>query len=276
MVIEIVKFILYSVLIVLISKYILVTTLRKLAESLNLNAKIVGNITGYATSVPELLTIITSSSRGLTNTSIYNILSSNIINLIQYLGTIILNKNVKRLRNRAIQIDLVLVIITILLPILLLKFNIEMKLTIVPIFIVLYVLFNFINGKVHNLYLQKEDEKIELELENEKKLENVNKNKSIRYVFGLILIGIALFVVGELLGQTLENLCKLFNVPEILIGIFLGFITSLPELITFFESQKYHSKLEDDMLGVVESTNNLLTSNIVNIFIIQTIGIMIK
>ena len=54
MLIEIIKFIIYSILIVVISKYILVTTLRKLAESLNLKAKTVGDIAGYATSVPEL------------------------------------------------------------------------------------------------------------------------------------------------------------------------------------------------------------------------------
>ena len=64
----------------LISKYILVSTLRKLAEALNLKAKTVGDIAGYATSVPELLTITTSSLRGLTGASVYNILSSNVIN----------------------------------------------------------------------------------------------------------------------------------------------------------------------------------------------------
>ena len=85
MLIEIIKFILFAFLIVLISKYILVTTLRKLAESLKLKAKTVGNIAGTATSAPELLTITTSSIRGLQGASIYNILSSNIINLVQFI-----------------------------------------------------------------------------------------------------------------------------------------------------------------------------------------------
>ena len=63
---EIIKFIGFSFLIVLISKYILVGTIRKLAESINLKAKTVGNIAGLSTSVPELLTITKSSLRGLT------------------------------------------------------------------------------------------------------------------------------------------------------------------------------------------------------------------
>lgn len=275
MLIEIIKFIIYSILIVLISKYILVSTLRKLAESLNLKAKTVGDIAGYATSVPEFLTITTSSLRGLSGASIYNILSSNVINLIQYLGAIILNKNTTKLKNKAIKVDLVLVVLTILIPIILLKFNIELNLFIVPAFIILYAFFRFLNNNVHKLYLQKEDREMELEIEKEKKWEKGNKRKITKYSIILIITGILLFIIGELLGNTLEQLCRLFNISEVIIGIFLGFITSLPELITFFESQKHHGKNEDDMLGVVEATNNLLTSNILNLFAIQTIGILI-
>lgn len=275
MLFEIIKFVIYSGLIVLISKYILVTTLRKLAESLNLKAKTVGNIAGYATSVPEFLTITTSSLRGLSGASVYNILSSNVINLIQYLGAIILNKNISKLRNKAIMTDLILVIITIVIPILLLKLDIELNLWIVPIFIILYIFFIFLNNNVHKLYLKKEDSKLELEIEKEKKWERGNTKKVIKYFIYLFLTGILLFIIGELLGNTIENLCNLFNISEFIIGILLGVMTSLPELITFFESQKHHKKSEDNMLGVVEATNNLLTSNILNLFAIQTIGIVI-
>lgn len=65
MLIEIIKFLFYSILIVLISKYVLVEALRKLAENLNIKPKTVGDIAGFSTSVPELLTITTSSLRGL-------------------------------------------------------------------------------------------------------------------------------------------------------------------------------------------------------------------
>lgn len=275
MLIEIIKFTIYSILIVLISKYILVSTLRKLAESLNLKGKTVGDVAGYATSVPEFLTITTSSLRGLMGASVYNILSSNTINLIQYLGTIILNKNISKLKNKAIITDLILVVITIIIPIILLKFDIEFKLWIVPIFVALYALFRFLNNNAHKRYLQKEDKEIELEIEKEKRLEKENKKKTKKYVMYLFFTGILLFTIGELLGETLENLCNLFNVSESIIGILLGFITSIPELITFFESQKHHKKSKDDMLGVVEATNNLLTSNLLNLFVIQSIGVIV-
>ena len=275
MFIEIIKFIVYSGLIVLISKYILVTTLRKLAEALNLKPKTVGDVAGYATSVPELLTITTSSLRGLTGASVYNILSSNVINLIQYLGAILLNKNISKLRNKAILTDLILVFFTIIIPIIFLKFNIELKLAVVPLFIILYILFRFLNNHVHKLYLKNEDAELEEEIEEEKLEQKKNSKNVIIYVLFLIITGILLFVVGELLGDTLENLCNLFGVSEVIVGILLGFVTSLPELITFFEAQRHYKKIDDDMLGVVEATNNLLTSNILNLFAIQTIGIVL-
>lgn len=276
MFIEIIKFIIYSGLIVLISKYILVTTLRKLAEAMNLKAKTVGDIAGYATSVPELLTITTSSLRGLTGASVYNILSSNVINLIQYLGAILLNKNVSKLRNKAIVIDLVMVFFTIAIPIVFLKLDIELKLAVVPLFIILYILFMVLNNNVHKLYLKNEDDELEEEIEEERKEQKKNPGKVLRYVLVLIVTGVLLFIIGEMLGDTLENLCNLFGVSEVVVGILLGFVTSLPELITFFEAQRYYKNVDDDMLGVVEATNNLLTSNILNLFAIQTVGILIS
>ena len=275
MLLEIIKFIIYSGLIVLISKYVLVTTLRKLAEALNLKAKTVGDIAVYATSVPELLTITTSSLRGLTGASVYNILSSNVINLIQYLGAIFLNKNISKLRNRAIITDLILVFFTIAIPIVFLKLDIELKLAVVPLFIILYSLFRVLNNHVHKLYLKNEDEELEEEIEEERKEEKKKPKKVLLYVSILIITGILLFVIGEVLGDTLENLCNIFGVSEVIVGILLGFVTSLPELITFFEAQRHYKKVEDDMLGVVEATNNLLTSNILNLFAIQTVGILI-
>ncbi len=274
---EFIKFIIYSGLIVLLSKYILVKTLRSLAENLKLKPKTVGDIAGYATSVPELLTITASSLRGLTGASVYNILSSNVINLIQYIGSIMLNKNNKAYKNKAIRIDIVLVLLTIAIPVILMWLEIELSIKIVPIFILLYILFIYINSNSHKVYLSKQDKEIEKQIELEEKKEEGNTRKTLLYIAILIITGILLFVVGDLLGDTLENLANLFNVSQTIIGILLGFTTSIPELITFFEAQKHYKnqQKEDEILGVIEATNNLLTSNTLNLFVIQTIGILI-
>ena len=175
MFLEIIKFLIYSILIVLISKYILVKLLRKLALSLNLSSKTVGNIAGVATSVPELLTVSFSAFAGLVSTSVFNIISSNIINICQYTLAVILNKNQKQIRNKGIRIQLILVMFTILIPIFMLVLNIEFKWNVVPIFILLFILFYYINSNVHKLYLKKEDEEESKKIEKEKKRQ-INKS----------------------------------------------------------------------------------------------------
>lgn len=268
-------FVFYSLLIVAISKYILVPVLRKLAESMNLKAKTVGNLAGVATSVPEFLSVSFAAVTGLIGTSVFNILSSNVINLIQYSVSLGINHNFKILRNRALIIDIVMVVITILIPIIFVITDFETNIFVAFLLIALFFLFYYINGNTHKLYL-KEEESLELkEIEEESKWIRGKKSIMIKYGIYLALTGIALFIVGNLLSGTLENLCVRFNVPEVIVGIALGFITSLPELITFFEAQKHHKSNKNERLGVIEATNNLLTSNILNIFVIQSIGIIL-
>lgn len=275
MIAEILKFIVYSSLIVLISKFLLVRILRNLAENLNLRANIVGNIAGIATSIPEFLTVTISSFTGLMNASIFNILSSNVINFFQYIFSITFNRNFKKIMNKAIIIDIILVLITIVIPMMLVNTDIN-NVVLIPIFILLAVVFIVVNNIAHKKYLKNVDNKIlekEIAVEKEEKRSN---RKTYVYIILLIISGILLYFVGNRLSDTLENLARYFNISEMIIGIALGFITSIPELITFFESQKHYKKTEEDaVLGVVEATNNLFTSNILNLFIIQSIGIFV-
>lgn len=276
MIIEFIKFIVFSLGIVAISKYLLVPILRKIALKLNLGPKAVGNITGVVTSVPEFLTVCFSAASGFIGTSIYNILSSNVINLVQYIFSIYLNKNQKYLKNRAIITDIILVIITIFIPVIIVASNIQTGVITVIIFVILLAVFYYINNNVHKLYLQKEDKEIEAEEIAENKPES--KKNIILYWIALIAVAVLLYIVGELLSSSLTNLSNSFGLPEFVLGILLGFITSLPELITFSEAQKKEKEKNSEIsnkLGVIEATNNLLTSNILNLFVIQSIGIIL-
>lgn len=267
-ILEFIQFIIFSTLIVVISKYLLVTVLRKLSKQLKLSSRTTGNIAGIATSVPELLTVSFSAFTGLIEISSFNIISSNIINFIQYLISIFINKNQNILSNKALKIDIIMIIFTILLPLVLI--NVQKDISIIPAFILLFILFYIINKNAHKLYLSKVRTTIEKE-------EQVKTNKiqiGLNFIY-LILIAILLYLIGSLLSNTLTNLCIKFNIPEFILGVLLGVITSIPELITFIESQKHHMKNEKRETGVVEATNNLLTSNIMNLFIIQSIGILI-
>ena len=274
MFLELIKFLMYSILIVIISKYILVRLLRSFALNLNLSSKAVGNIAGIATSIPELLTVFFSAFAGLISTSVFNIISSNTINLCQYILAVFLNKNQKQLKKKGLKIELLLVLFTILIPIFMLVLDIDFEIQVVPIFILLFIFFYYINSNLHKLYFKKEDEEISNEQNNSKK--NSKKSKIfiiIKYTIYLLIASIVLYWIGDQLSIVLEELAKIFNISEIVLGIALGFITSLPELITFFESQKHHK--DEKTEGIVEATNNLLASNTLNLFVIQSIGIII-
>ena len=279
MFIEFIKLAIYIILIIIISKYMLVKLLRNIAETLNLKAKTVGNIAGFATSIPELFTVTLASISGLASTSLYNIISSNVINLIQYLATVVINKNTKVLKNKALIIDLVIVLITIAIPLYMINANVKLGVPFAIFLVILFLFFYKINSNAHKLYLEKYDKEIEkeFELEYEKEIKSKKNNKLliVKYLIYLIIIGILLYFVGDKLSNNLENLCYIFNVPEYIIGIILGFGTSIPELITFFEAQRGEKSKEEEKLGVIEATNNLLMSNMLNLFIIQAIGILL-
>lgn len=273
MLIEIGRFFLYSLLIVVISKYMLVKALRKLAENLKLKPRTIGNIAGFATSIPELLTVTVSSFKGLIGTSLYNIISSNVINFIQYTVSLIINKNYKVIKNKGIIIQNILVMITIIFPMILLKLENILNRIIAFTLIVMYFVFNWISKKVHERYLNDEDIKIK---EKDKEEEKYKNKQSYIYVGYILIAGILLYFIGNALGSVLENLSEIFGIAEWILGVLLGMITSIPELVTFFESQKhYKGKEEKKAFGVIEATNNLLTSNMLNLFIIQAIGIVI-
>lgn len=272
---EVLKFIICSLAIVLISKQILVKLLRKIAEILDLSPKAVGNVAGVATSMPELLTVFFSSIQGLYGTSIYNIISSNVINFIQYIWSITINKNWKILKNKALKIEIGIVVFTILIPIAMLAIGMEDNIEIVPIFILLFILLYYIKGNAYKLYkINAMSSKEEEEIQKEKKWVKNKKKLAVITILQLLGVGIVLFFIGNILGNTLDTLSTAFGVPQAVIGIILGFVTSIPELITFIEAQKHHSKATDNTQGVIEATSNLFASNMLNLFVIESIGIL--
>lgn len=271
MIITFLKFIICSILIVIISKNILATTLRKLAQSMNLKSKTVGNIAGIATSVPELLSLGIAGFTGLIDTGIFNILSSNVINVLEYFLTVKINGNIKKMKNKVIIIELIIVLITIIIPVIIYVKDIELNFMIIIIFLLLFCIFSITDSKIHKKYLEKENE-----IEKEQGAEEKNKKQILKYIIILIGATILIFITGNILSDSLETLCNNFGVSQIIIGILLGVITSAPEFITFNEAQKYHKKESKEQLkGVIEATNNLISSNMLNLLVIQSIGILI-
>lgn len=226
--------------------------------------------------MPELLTVFFSSLQGLLGTSMFNIISSNVINFIQYIWSIRLNKNEKVIKkNRALKIELGIIIATIIIPIAMVIANIDAELKIVPIFILLFVMLYYLKTNAYKVYkINALSEIEERKIKEEKKWVKNKKEKEVLTWTQLIGTAILLYIIGNLLGNTLDILSGRFNIPQAIIGIILGFITSIPELITFVEAQRNHERRNDEQ-GVIEATSNLFTSNMLNLFVIESIGIVI-
>jgi len=201
---EIVKFIIYMLIIVLVSKNILVKLLRKIAEIFDLSPKKVGDIAGFATSMPELLTVFFSAMQGLIGTSIYNIISSNVINFAQYIWSIKINKNESVLANRVIRIELSMVVLTIVIPIIMVITKIEANITVVPIFILLFILFCYIKRNVYKIHGIKEvTESKTKQIEEEKKWVKHKERMAVKTFLELLCVGIILFVVRKFTSEIL-------------------------------------------------------------------------
>ena len=209
-------------------------------------------------------------------TSMFNIISSNVINFIQYIWSIRLNKNEKVIKkNRALKIELGIIIATIIIPIAMVISNIKAELKIVPIFILLFVMLYYLKTNAYKVYkINALSEIEERKIKEEKKWVKNKKEKEVLTWTQLIGTAILLYIIGNLLGNTLDILSGRFNIPQAIIGIILGFITSIPELITFVEAQRNHERRNDEQ-GVIEATSNLFTSNMLNLFVIESIGIVI-
>jgi len=163
-------------------------------------------------------------------TSMFNIISSNVINFIQYIWSIRLNKNEKVIKkNRALKIELGIIIATIIIPIAMVIANIDAELKIVPIFILLFVMLYYLKTNAYKVYkINALSEIEERKIKEEKKWVKNKKEKEVLTWAQLIGTAILLYIIGNLLGKKLHGLSHLpDNVWSILSGILLIFIGAL-------------------------------------------------
>lgn len=97
------------------------------------------------------------------------------------------------MQNRALKIELGIVIATIIIPILMVITGVEANITIVPIFILAFMMLYYVRGNAYKVYKIKETNDIE-----EKKIEE--EKKWVRNKTKLAIItGIELFATGVIL-----------------------------------------------------------------------------
>ena len=215
----------------------------KIAKMMRISQIVIGlTIVAFATSTPELVVSVSSALQGQTDISLGNIIGSNIINIGLILGlsaTIFpIAVHVKTIRR---EIPIMIAVSLFIIPI-----SLDGNISQIEGGILVIALFIFIFYS----YRQAKNENNNVELNNNKRVDNNSKNKKLDFpiikniIF--IIIGIILLYLGS--KFTIDNAVAVANIigmSDRIIGLTIIAIgTSLPELITSVRAaRKKHADL---------------------------------
>lgn len=250
-------------LIVMATRVGIYSAISLLAKTLNWRQETVGKLLGYVTSFPELITTIYLVLAGLYVSALYNIMASNVINILLAFGvTAIVFKKISKEFLKAIHLPTLW--LTLAVPIFLIIFatHVDHLLFVViglSIFYVFYLLYT-------SQRLNEPTSPVEYHPVVEMKSSINHKLQRISLAVFMLAAGVGvIFVSGDLFSLSSQILIADYGAPELLIGIITGIATSLPELTTFYSSAK--SNKENPTGAQKEIGHNLLASNAGNIYV---------
>lgn len=234
-----------------------------LAKTWNWRQDTVGKLLGYVTSFPELITTIYLALAGLYISALYNIMASNVINIVLASGVmLIVFKKISRDFVRSMHLPTLG--LTLIVPMFLIFFTGHTDYLIfviagLSIFYVLYLIYT--SQKLHEPTGPVEYNPIvEIKLGF-----NHVFQKTLLAVF-MLLAGLGVILMsGDLFSLSSQILIIEYGAPELIIGIITGIATSLPELTTFYISAKTNK--ENPNGAYQEIGHNLLASNAGNIYV---------
>lgn len=248
--------------IVVFVKYGLVVAIGQLAGALGWSAKARGQATGFATSAPELVTLIAAGLSGVWEAGLWNIASSNIINVVLMLLAMLRFGQFRELFNKRFADEIGFALAGVVAPLLLMKLGFDTSWVVVPLLFGLFIVYRVVDKRL-NLPTEKTAE------------ESVGS-----LPLGLILTAIALVLIavaGVFLGDATKSVVEQMGVRPALAGWILGVVTSLPEVVTFFSV--YGTAQREGRLGGLEDTqevlDNLAASNMANTALIYPVGLTV-
>ncbi len=217
-------------------------------------------IVAFATSIPELLVSFKAMISGYSNIVIYNLIGSNIINILFILGLVCIIRPIK-LNNNTIKKELPLSIMLAVLFIVLTLDDLFVKganniLTrsdalVLILFFLIYI--------YYMITIIKERREIRI---------IKRPIYSIPQAIFFTIIGFMMILIGSIFAVDMAHKITLFGIDEkMLTLLIIAFATSLPELIVCLTALKNNE--QDLIIG------NILGSNIFNICIVLALPIII-
>ncbi len=246
--------------IILFVRYGLVSGIDQLAKALNWNPKLRGQATGYATSAPEFVTLVAAGLAGVWEAGLWNIAASNLINAGLFIIAVTWYRQGGDLKYTRFIDELVFAGLAIAAPLVLMRFDLDERWIVVPILLGFFVIYRIVD-KLMNRPPHERAEKLVGSVP-----------------LGLILVVTALVLIavaGIFLGGATKEVVRQLGIHPAIAGWILGFITSLPEMVTFFAV--YGTAKKEGKLRLVDDTqealDNLTASNMANTGLIYPIGL---
>jgi len=234
-----------------------------LCGTLKLSSKTKGQIIGYATSLPEFVVVISSAAAGVFDAGFWNIASSNIINSVLFLSAVLAYRQHRELFNAAFLDEAVFGILSVAIPLTLFQMGIDLRAnTSVCIGLLgLFVVYKVIDRAANPKQAGKGDDQ-------------PAAGGLFKGVMAMVAGVAVILVAGKFLGSSAGVLIEKLRAPAWLVGWVLGFITSIPELASFFEIFRLHKQRGtlDQIHDTQEALDALVASNLCNLGIILPLG----
>ena len=248
--------------IILLVKFGLLHGIENIANALNWSAKARGQVTGYATSVPEFVCLVSAGLAGVWEAGLWNIASSNMINSGLMLLAVLFYRQFGELLNARFFDEVGFAGLAVAVPLVLMHWGMDTQWYLVPILLSFFVLYQLVDRRVNR---PKDDDVAEEPVGN--------------LPFGLILgitALIAIGIAGVFLGDATASVVAQLGIRPAIAGWILGVVTSVPEMVTFFAvyaAASREGKLRD-LNDTQEALDNLTGSNMANVGIVYPMGLL--
>ena len=246
-------------------RYLLVPGIGRIGAVLKFSAKVRGQMIGYATSVPEFTVLTAGALNGVFSAGMWNVASSNVINLALFMVTVFIFHQQLDLKNRTFTDEIVFGVLSIFLPLGLMAVHIGVGYPVVGGLIVFFILYKRLDKRFNRSGAPAP-------------LPPGAENGTWWGGSLMLLIGVGLILLaGRFLGSSAGSLIKQLNVPAWAVGWILGLVTSVCELASFIEIYRIHRPKDSPthIKDTQEALDALVASNMANLGVILPLGMLV-
>ena len=248
--------------IIALVRFGLISGLDHLAGALRWTAKVRGQATGYATSAPELVTLVAAGLAGVWDAGLWNIVASNLINTLLMATAVVFYGQMRDFATWRFLDEIGFAALAVVAPLLLMQLEPDTSWAAVPVLFGLFAVYRFVDPRVNPKAVEPATETVgNLQL------------GVILLITALVMIAVA----GFFLGGATEKVVNQLGIHPAIAGWILGVVTSLPEMVTFFAIYSLARKQGTSHLGedTQEALDNLAASNMANTGLIYPLGLAV-